>query len=54
MANRFEYAIRLGTLALVTGDVGSWKSTALRWTASRRHPFPSTRSPGLPPYRAPS
>ncbi|CAO0821055.1 hypothetical protein DFAR_2090033 [Desulfarculales bacterium] len=35
---RFEYAIHLGALALVTGDVGSGKSTALRWTASRPHP----------------
>ncbi|CAO0823513.1 hypothetical protein DFAR_3740011 [Desulfarculales bacterium] len=30
VAKRFEYAIRLGALALVTGDVGSGKSTALR------------------------
>jgi general secretion pathway protein A len=38
VAKRFEYAIRLGALALVTGDVGSGKSTALRWAASRLHP----------------
>ncbi|CAO0820568.1 hypothetical protein DFAR_160012 [Desulfarculales bacterium] len=38
MAKRFEYAIRLGAPALVNGDVGSGKSTALRWAASRRHP----------------
>ncbi|CAO0824317.1 hypothetical protein DFAR_570030 [Desulfarculales bacterium] len=37
-AKRFEYAIRLGALALVTGDVGSGKSTSLRWAASRLHP----------------
>ncbi|CAO0824309.1 hypothetical protein DFAR_570022 [Desulfarculales bacterium] len=37
MAKRFEYAIRLDALALVTGDVGSGKATALRWTASRLH-----------------
>ncbi|CAO0821417.1 hypothetical protein DFAR_2330004 [Desulfarculales bacterium] len=30
MAKHFEYAIPLGALALVTGDVGSGKSTALR------------------------
>ncbi|CAO0821728.1 hypothetical protein DFAR_850005 [Desulfarculales bacterium] len=38
VAKRFEYATRLGVLALVTGDVGSGKSTALRWAASRQHP----------------
>ncbi|CAO0822241.1 hypothetical protein DFAR_2910015 [Desulfarculales bacterium] len=38
VAKRFEYAIRLGALALVNGDVGSGKATALRWAASRRHP----------------
>ncbi|CAO0822543.1 hypothetical protein DFAR_3170002 [Desulfarculales bacterium] len=35
---RFEYATRLGALALATGDVGGGKTTALRWVASRRHP----------------
>ncbi|CAO0821290.1 hypothetical protein DFAR_2220005 [Desulfarculales bacterium] len=38
MAKRFEYAIRLGSLTLVTRDVGSGKSTALRRAASRWHP----------------
>ncbi|CAO0821240.1 hypothetical protein DFAR_2210048 [Desulfarculales bacterium] len=38
MAKRFEYVIRLGVLALVTGDVGSGKATVLRWAASRLHP----------------
>ncbi|CAO0820677.1 hypothetical protein DFAR_1800015 [Desulfarculales bacterium] len=38
VAKRFEYAIRLGALALVAGDVGSGKSTAWRWAASRPHP----------------
>ncbi|CAO0824020.1 hypothetical protein DFAR_4030004 [Desulfarculales bacterium] len=38
VAKRFEYALRLGVLALVTGDMGSGKSTALRRAASRRHP----------------
>lgn len=36
--NRFEYALRLGAIALLTGDVGSGKSTALRYAASRLHP----------------
>ncbi|CAO0824497.1 hypothetical protein DFAR_670006 [Desulfarculales bacterium] len=39
VARRFEYAIRLGALALVTRDMGSGKATALRWAASRRHPY---------------
>ncbi|CAO0823131.1 hypothetical protein DFAR_340014 [Desulfarculales bacterium] len=38
MAKCLEYAIRLGVPALVTGDVGSGKSTALRWATSRLHP----------------
>ncbi len=29
---RFNYAMRLGAVALITGDVGSGKSTAIRWT----------------------
>ncbi|CAO0822985.1 hypothetical protein DFAR_3400004 [Desulfarculales bacterium] len=38
-ANRFEYAIHLGALALVIRGVGSGKATALCWAASRRNPF---------------
>jgi type II secretory pathway predicted ATPase ExeA len=38
VADRVDYALRLGAMALVTGDVGSGKSTALRWAASRLHP----------------
>ncbi|CAO0822036.1 hypothetical protein DFAR_270006 [Desulfarculales bacterium] len=38
VAKRFEYAIRLGALAMVTGDMGSGKSVVLRWAASRLHP----------------
>ncbi|CAO0819946.1 hypothetical protein DFAR_1250003 [Desulfarculales bacterium] len=38
VAKRFEYALRLGALALITGDVGGGKFTAVRWAASRRHP----------------
>lgn len=37
-ADRLEYATGLGAIALVTGDVGSGKSTALRWVAGRMHP----------------
>jgi general secretion pathway protein A len=38
VADRFDYVVRLGAVGLVTGDVGSGKSTALRWAASRLHP----------------
>ena len=38
VAERFDYALGLGGLALVTGEVGSGKSTALRWAKSRLHP----------------
>src|SRR4030067_378548 len=38
VADRFTYTIGLGAIALVTGEVGSGKSTALRWAASRLHP----------------
>ncbi len=31
VAERFKYAVRLGATALITGEVGSGKSTALRW-----------------------
>ena len=37
-ADRFHYAIGLGAMALVTGEVGSGKSTALRWAKSQLHP----------------
>ena len=33
---RFEYTLRLG--ALVTGEIGSGKSTAMRYAAGRLHP----------------
>ena len=36
--DRFDYAIRLGAMALLTGEVGSGKSTALRFAASHLHP----------------
>ncbi|CAO0823070.1 hypothetical protein DFAR_3460049 [Desulfarculales bacterium] len=38
VAKRFDYAIRLVAQALVTGNMGSGKPTALRWAASRQHP----------------
>lgn len=35
---RFHYAVRLGAICVVTGEVGSGKSTALRWAAYGLHP----------------
>jgi len=35
---RFDYAINLGAMALVTGDIGSGKSTALRYAMGQLHP----------------
>ncbi len=35
---RFDYAIKLGGIALVTGEIGSGKSTALRYSAAMLHP----------------
>ena len=35
---RFMYALELGAVSIVTGDVGSGKSTALRYAASKLHP----------------
>jgi type II secretory pathway predicted ATPase ExeA len=35
---RILYAIKLGAVSLVTGEVGSGKSTALRYTTSKLHP----------------
>jgi general secretion pathway protein A len=29
----FDYALRIGAMALVTGDIGSGKSTALRYVS---------------------
>jgi type II secretory pathway predicted ATPase ExeA len=36
--DRFDYAVRLGAATLITGEVGSGKSTSLRAAASRLHP----------------
>ncbi len=35
--DRFDYAVRLGAMAMITGEVGSGKSTALRFATSRLH-----------------
>jgi type II secretory pathway predicted ATPase ExeA len=35
---RFDYVIRLGAIGLVTGEVGSGKSTAIRYAAEHLHP----------------
>jgi len=36
--DRFNYVIRLGAIGLVTGEVGSGKSTALRYAMEKLHP----------------
>ena len=36
--DRFQYALRLGAIALVTGEIGSGKSTALRYCIGGLHP----------------
>lgn len=38
VAERIQYAVRLGAVALITGEVGSGKSTALRWSLEQFHP----------------
>lgn len=35
---RFMYSLELGAISIVTGDVGSGKSTALRYASSKLHP----------------
>ena len=35
---RFDYAIRIGAMALITGEIGSGKSTALRYAVGKLHP----------------
>lgn len=35
---RFDYTLRLGAVGLVTGEIGSGKSTALRFAAGSLHP----------------
>lgn len=38
VAERIEYTVRLGAVALITGEVGAGKSTALRWSIQKFHP----------------
>jgi general secretion pathway protein A len=38
LQDRFHYALRLGAVALVTGEIGSGKSTALRYCIGSLHP----------------
>jgi general secretion pathway protein A len=38
VAERFKYAVRLGATALITGEIGSGKSTALRWVTGELRP----------------
>ena len=38
VAERIQYAVRLGAVALITGEVGAGKSTALRWSLEQFHP----------------
>ena len=38
VSDRIRYAIRLGAVALVTGEIGSGKSTALRYVMGNLHP----------------
>lgn len=35
---RFNYALRLGGIALITGEIGAGKSTSLRYAAGQLHP----------------
>ena len=35
---RFDYIMRLGAIGVVTGDVGSGKSTAVRYALNTLHP----------------
>lgn len=37
-ADRLEYAVGLGAMAMITGEVGAGKSTAIRWYAGKLHP----------------
>ena len=38
LEERLRYALRLGAIALVTGEIGSGKSTALRYCVGGLHP----------------
>jgi len=36
--NRFNYAVDLGAVAVITGEIGSGKTTALRYAVAKLHP----------------
>lgn len=38
VAERMDYAVRLGAVAMITGEVGSGKSASLRWAVNQYHP----------------
>jgi type II secretory pathway predicted ATPase ExeA len=43
--NRFDYAVEIGAVSVLTGEVGSGKSTSLRAAAARLHPSQYTVIP---------
>jgi len=38
MTQRFEYTLRIGGVGVLTGEIGSGKSTALRYASAKLHP----------------
>jgi len=38
LSQRVDYVTRIGGIALLTGEVGAGKSTALRWSTGKLHP----------------
>ena len=38
VSERVHYAMNIGAMALVTGEIGSGKSTALRYVTEKLHP----------------
>ncbi len=38
VVKRFDYVVRIGAIAVVTGEIGSGKSTALRYAGAKLHP----------------
>ncbi len=36
--DRFDYAVNLGAVAVITGEIGSGKTTAVRYAVSKLHP----------------
>jgi len=43
--DRFDYAVNIGAVSVITGEVGSGKSTSLRAAAARLHPSQYTIIP---------